>query len=263
MPSADELLEEALDAWEDGDFEDALELAEEVLRGDPEDLDAERIAGAALLELGRATEALPLLQRVAAHEEDADTLARLGQAYFETLDFAQARVHLERALKKDPTLADALYWLAHLDERDGKTEDAKRRFREAARLAPDAFPPAFEVPEETFRKHVEEAIAELPEDFRAALTNLAIIVEPTPPVELLDTDPPFSPAILGMFTGTPRPERSGNAELPNTIHLFQKNIERAATNHDELVDEIRITLLHEIGHYLGLDEDEVDDRGLR
>ncbi len=257
-----DLLEEALDAWEDGDFEDALELAEQVLASDPEDLDAERIAGAALLELGRATEAVPLLQRVAAHEEDADTLARLGQAYFETLRFAEARSHLERALKKDATLADAHYWLAHLDERDGNEEQAKKRFREASRIAPDAFPPAVELSEAGFQEKVEEAIAELPEEFRAALTNLAILVEPVPPVELLEADPPFSPAILGMHTGTPRPERSGNAELPNTIHLFQKNIQRAASNDDELVDEIRVTLLHEIGHYLGLDEDEVDERGL-
>lgn len=256
-----DLLEEALDAWEDGDFDEALALAEEVLAADPDDLDAERIAGAALLELGRATEAVPLLTRVAAHEQDADTLARLGQAQLETLRFADARKNLEAALAKDRSLADAHYWLAHLDEREGKDAEAKKRFREASRLAPDAFPPACEVSEAEFQKHVEEAIAELPEDFRAALTNLAIIVEPFPDVALLETDPPFSPAILGMHVGEPRAERRGN-ELPNTIHLFQRNIERASTTPDELVDEIRVTLLHEIGHYLGLDEDEVDDRGL-
>ena len=120
-----------------------------------------------------------------------------------------------------------------------------------------------ELSEKDFRAQVERAISDLPADFCARLENLAIVVESLPGDELLEGDPFFPPTILGLHVGTPLPERgTAIAAGPNTIFLFQKNIERAATTREELVEQIEVTLLHELGHYLGLDEDDVDDRGL-
>ena len=88
-------------------------------------------------------------------------------------------------------------------------------------------------------------------------------------VEPLPTDAEISeglsPTILGVFHGTPIDERlathAGHQETVR-ITLFQKNLERFARTREELLEEIRITVLHEVGHLLGLDEDELYDRGL-
>lgn len=264
--SEEELLDDAWHALEEADYEAAVEFGEQVLLRTPDDADARHVVGAALLELGDAATAIPHLERAsAAVPEDAEILADLGGAQFESLRFKEARDTLTRALALDKRLARAHHWLALLEERNANDRAARNHFEDAARLAPDAYPPAFRVTEAEFHSLVEEAIRELPEDFRASLNNLDIVVEPIPDDETLAGDPPLSPAILGLHVGTPADERpvSGAAgHLPNVIFLFQRNIERASRDHEHLVDEVRVTLLHEIGHYLGLDEDEVEERGL-
>jgi len=74
-----------------------------------------------------------------------------------------------------------------------------------------------------------------------------------------------APDILGLFDGVPLPETE-SLDLPqlrpNTIYLFQRNLERAAQDRDDLVEQIRITLWHELGHYLGFEEEDMDDLGL-
>ena len=262
----EDLLEEAWGALEDGDYETAIELGEQLLVRRPEEAEARHVVGAALLELGDAVGALPHLERAsAARSDDPEVLADLGGARFETLRFREARDALAKALALDANVARAHHWLALLEERAGNDRAARNHSGKAARLAPDAYPPPFRVTEAVFQSLVEEAIAELPEDFRASLENLDIVVEAIPDDETLRGDPPLSPAILGLHVGTPadeRPPSGSGGHLPNVIFLFQRNIERASRDHDHLVEEIRVTLLHEIGHYLGLDEEEVEERGL-
>lgn len=265
--SEEELIDEAWAALDEGDYETAVDLAEQVLVRKPNEPDANHIAGAALLEAGESMEAIPHLERAdAARPDDPEILVDLGCARFEGLLFRDARAALTRALSLDKRLARGHHWLGLLEEREGNGRAAKTHFEKAEKLAPDAFPPPYRVTETEFRSLVEEAIAELPEDFRASLSNLDIIVEPLPDDRTLSGNPPLSPGILGLHVGYSAEERpsSGTAagHLPNLIFLFQKNIERAARDHDELVDQVRVTLLHEIGHYLGLDEDEVEERGL-
>jgi predicted Zn-dependent protease with MMP-like domain len=67
--------------------------------------------------------------------------------------------------------------------------------------------------------------------------------------------------MLGMFRGPSLRERVGG-ELPPAIFLFQRNLERAARTREELVEQIRVTVLHEVGHLLGLSEEELHERGL-
>jgi predicted Zn-dependent protease with MMP-like domain len=123
-----------------------------------------------------------------------------------------------------------------------------------------------EVPAAEFERLVEEALARLPEPVRRYLGNVAIAVEDLPSADdLRASDPPLSPSILGIFRGGALPHRASMdpwSHFPSSIGLFQRNLERFARSREELVDEIRVTLLHEVGHFLGLDEEELYRRGL-
>ncbi|MCC7417511.1 MAG: metallopeptidase family protein [Acidobacteria bacterium] len=94
------------------------------------------------------------------------------------------------------------------------------------------------------------------------MANLAIVVEDEPPPDLLhemDITPPDT--LLGLYQGTPLTERHwdyGNA-LPDRILLFQGPHERDAEDEDDLVIAIGETLIHEIGHYFGLSEEEIEE----
>ena len=110
---------------------------------------------------------------------------------------------------------------------------------------------------------VEEALGTIPQKFRDALKNLAIVVEDEPSEEQLDSidDEDFGEhdTLLGLYEGIPLTERKwddGN-RLPDKVTLFQGPIEDASEDADDVVIAIGETLIHEIGHYFGLSEDEI------
>jgi predicted Zn-dependent protease with MMP-like domain len=109
---------------------------------------------------------------------------------------------------------------------------------------------------------VADALASIPREFRKAMSNLAISVESEPSPELLaqmEVEPPDT--LLGLYQGTPLTERTsqyGNT-LPDRILLFQGPLERASEDEDDLVVAIGETLIHEIGHYFGLSEEEIEE----
>jgi predicted Zn-dependent protease with MMP-like domain len=113
-----------------------------------------------------------------------------------------------------------------------------------------------------FERLVADALATLPRRFRDAMQNLVIVVEDEPAPELLrdmEIEPPDT--LLGLYQGTPLTERGwgyGNA-LPDRILIFQGPHERDAEDEDDLVGSIGETLIHEIGHYFGLSEDEIQE----
>lgn len=116
------------------------------------------------------------------------------------------------------------------------------------------------------RKHFEslvaEALASIPRRFRNAMQNIAIVVEDEPSPDLLDEmeiEPPDT--LLGLYQGTPLTERRwdhGNT-LPDRVLIFQGPHERDAGDEDDLVVAIAETLIHEIGHYFGLSEEEIEE----
>jgi len=116
------------------------------------------------------------------------------------------------------------------------------------------------VQREKFEKLVAEALASIPRRFREAMSNLAIVVEDEPdPALLAEMDVEPGGTLLGLYQGIPLTERRwdyGNA-LPDRILLFQGPLEREADNED-IVVAIGETLIHEIGHYFGLSEDEIE-----
>jgi predicted Zn-dependent protease with MMP-like domain len=106
-----------------------------------------------------------------------------------------------------------------------------------------------------FEEIVEQALAALPEIFRQKLTNVAVIVEDYPPHEADDKS-----LLLGLFHGVPRTERSVFfATPPDQIFLYQRNIEALCSTDEQVRREVRQTLLHELGHYFGLNENELRD----
>ena len=118
--------------------------------------------------------------------------------------------------------------------------------------------------ESGFGQALEKALLELPPLFRDALTNVAIIVEDWPPKWLLDElDVPPEETLYGFFHGVPLPERSVHdlGNLPTSISIYRGPLEDDFPDQSELSNEIRITLLHEIGHYFGMDEEELERLG--
>jgi len=105
----------------------------------------------------------------------------------------------------------------------------------------------------TFDDHVRAALDELPPDLSAALENVAVVVE---------DEHPDDPDLLGLYHGVPLPERGDMAGvLPDTISIYRLPLEESFPDPAELRDEIRITVLHELGHYFGLDEEQIAGLG--
>ncbi len=103
-----------------------------------------------------------------------------------------------------------------------------------------------------FEKLVWEAVDSLPQFFRERLQNVMIVIQERP-------DPPDE-SLLGLYEGVPLTERSVFSDQirPDIIYIFQKNIESVAQgNPNEIRRQVRITVIHEIGHYFGLDEDQL------
>ena len=113
-----------------------------------------------------------------------------------------------------------------------------------------------------FERLVVEAIALIPKRFRREMKNLALVVEEEPSADLLDEMEIEAPdSLYGLYQGTPLPERSwshGNT-LPDRITLFQRPIEEDCDDEDEIRAVIGETLIHEVGHYFGLSEEEIEE----
>ena len=113
-----------------------------------------------------------------------------------------------------------------------------------------------------FAALIEEALTLIPEQFREAMRNIAIIVEEFPPPQILEEmeiEPPDT--LYGLYLGTPITERQwgdGNRE-PDQIVLYQGPHEEDAVNEDDLVAMVAETLIHEIGHYFGMSEEEIQE----
>ena len=121
---------------------------------------------------------------------------------------------------------------------------------------------ASHVERKKFERLVADALATIPRRFRNAMKNLAIVVEDEPSRDVLrdmDIKPPDT--LLGLYQGIPLTERSwdyGNT-LPDRILLFQGPLERESDDEDDLVVAIGETLIHEVGHYFGLSEEEIEE----
>jgi predicted Zn-dependent protease with MMP-like domain len=105
----------------------------------------------------------------------------------------------------------------------------------------------------SFEDDVRAALDELPSDLAAALRNVAVVVE---------DENPEDPDLFGLYHGVPLPERGDAAGLlPDKISIYRKPLEDSFEDPAELREEIRITVLHELAHYFGIDEDRLAELG--
>ncbi len=122
---------------------------------------------------------------------------------------------------------------------------------------------------ERFRELVAEALDRLPKEFRRKIKNVAVLVEDYPPEQLPRSRPgrpramPPAPRqlVLGVFVGTPMTQKSvfDLPRGPDHIVLFQKNIEAVCRSEAEVREQVRLTVIHELGHYFGMSEDQLRD----
>jgi predicted Zn-dependent protease with MMP-like domain len=115
------------------------------------------------------------------------------------------------------------------------------------------------------RKEVTLVVDRLPRRFRDQLRNVEFVVEERPSLALLRAEglDPRRDTLYGIYQGIPLPERSALDPplLPDKITIFAEPLLQDFPDPDELREEIRITVLHEIAHYFGMDEEEVEDLG--
>jgi predicted Zn-dependent protease with MMP-like domain len=214
----------------------------------------------ALDDLGRPADALASANRSLEYDgKDREARREKGVALFELCRFDQARVELGKLAVEEPD-AWAEHYLGLIAERTSDEVAAAAHFARAQQLDPEAFKATAQSPRGIFQKIVQEEVEKLPADIRAGLSRANFEVTDLPEVsDLVATDPPLSPGILGLFR--PPPETAPVDARP-TILLYRRNLSRAAHNDDELHREVRDTLMHEVGHLNGEDDDQLRDRGL-
>jgi predicted Zn-dependent protease with MMP-like domain/predicted Zn-dependent protease len=230
-------------------------------------VDALLLEGIGLNQLGECEAALTRLDEALAFAPEFHE-ARLERALalFELCRFDACEAALLELVAMAPDEPWVHHYLGLLHERRGRSAEAQRCFGTARKLAPEDFFSPTVLDEEAFDLAVEDAIERLPERVKAYLGNTTVAVEPFPSDEdLLSGSPPLSPCILGVFRGVPVGERSvtsSHDHFPASIVLYQRNLERFARTREELVEQIGITVMHEVGHLIGLDEDDLWERGL-
>jgi len=112
-----------------------------------------------------------------------------------------------------------------------------------------------EMSREHFEGLVSDALDQVPADLAALMDNVVVLVE--------DEGPESDPDLLGLYDGTPLTERdSGYAgAMPDLITIFRNPTLRMCESDEEVVDEVRITVVHEIAHHFGIDDDRLHDLG--
>jgi predicted Zn-dependent protease with MMP-like domain len=255
---------------DEGRFDDALEAIHGALAGGQSSaLDLTFLLGDTYLSLGRASEAEQQFRAVLAQDPDCpSSRCWFAMSLFLQWRFDEAEVAAQAARELSDAIVDAHVVYGAVVERKGRLDEAEACFELAATLAPEKYPRPVRLERAEFDREVRRAARKLPRQFRQCLDRVPVVVQDLPDESLADKSgdrDDVGPDILGLFDGVPLPETSelhASQVRPSTIYLFQRNIERAAVDREDLVEQIRITLWHELGHYLGFEEEDMDDLGL-
>jgi predicted Zn-dependent protease with MMP-like domain len=253
------------DLLEDEQLERArLELDDMIRkRGRHPDL---RIVDASIaIEEGEPARALESLAGAERSADPAQFFHLRSLANFLLARFEDARADAGRSLAIHPDMAEAHDLLSRVLEHLGEDEDARRHAEEAAALDRETYPLPLEVSDEEFDAVVERSLKELPPRIQRPLEEIPVVVEPLPDRALLTAESPaLAPDLLGLFMGLDLMSRHHDdlPAGPGAIYLFRKNLLRECHDQEELARQIRITVQHEVGHLLGLNEDELESWGL-
>ena len=220
------------------------------------------LEGQALNDLGRSREALMRLDAaLAAAPDDLHTRYERAVALFDLCRFAEARRAFNDVLSKNPHDAWAHHHLGLTLERLNDVAGADRELARARQEAPTEFHSPIEVSASEFRGLVDVEARKLPPELRADLGRVSLETSDLPDLsDLTAEEPPLAPTILGLFRGAPLGEAPESEQ--RAIVIYRKNLARAVASRDELITQIRTTLLHELGHLRGEDDDALRARGL-
>jgi len=122
----------------------------------------------------------------------------------------------------------------------------------------------YHVTKAEFARLVEDSLVDLPQEFADFLEEVPIDIRDRPTrKQLSSVGLKDDELLLGLYVGTSLPDRSveTGVRMPDAIYLFQEDIEEVSDSEAELKKEVRITVLHEIGHHFGLNEDDLDRLG--
>ena len=115
------------------------------------------------------------------------------------------------------------------------------------------------VPPEEFQALVEQALDGLPDEFAELLENIVVVVEEEPDpedLEALEMDP--EDELFGLYQGVPQTERGTSyLALPDRVEIYRGPILRSCANRREVIREVRDTVVHELGHHFGMEEDDM------
>lgn len=112
---------------------------------------------------------------------------------------------------------------------------------------------------------MREALDEIPTALRKQISNVDLVIEDRPTAADLEVaELEHGHLLLGLYHGVPLPARGEyyNLVLPDRISIYQKNIEAVCDGDDEIREQVRVTVLHEIGHYFGIDDDRLHELGM-
>ena len=273
IPSSDDQIEAILDQAEavldTGDAQKAIAMCDHALSLVPGHPGALFVRGDGLRALGEMAAAAQAYRAAAlARPDHASSWASLALTAFEMLNMPEADRAMKRALREDPNNPQAWWVRSLLREWRGDIPGADRARVHSAWLDPIGFPLPPTLTDTELDALIESCLMELPATIRGYLSNVVIMIEDLPGLAVLEQyDPPASPLqLLGYFSGPSLMDRGEGftpwSQLPSKIILYRRNLQRHALNREHLIEELRITLLHEVGHFLGLDEDDLEVRGL-
>lgn len=218
------------------------------------------LEGQALSDLGRAAQALtPLEEAIALSDSDQARYER-GLVLFDLCRFKDAQRTFAELTRRVPDDAWSHHQLGLVLEMLGEAQAAEKELATARKLAPIDFPEPLPVSMTEFSSLVDKEIRALPVGLRSDLKLVRLELSELPDVSDLTADQPtLSPTIVGLFRGLPLGMPDSE---PRSIVLYRKNLLRIVTTRDELSAQVRTTLMHELGHLRGEDDDELRARGL-
>lgn len=173
---------------------------------------------------------------------------------------------LEQLVVDVADYADARHMLGSIYEEKGREADKVEQFSEVLRLDETTYhsldASEYADLEEIIVRAAESGLDQLPVRFRSQLSDVPILVESRPSAELVERG--FDPRALGLFEGpTHLDHRNAEAsEIPTRIVLYAANLLEQSASEDQLRSEVETTVLHEVGHFFGLDEDDLLRMGL-
>ena len=259
-------IEAALDANDEAAAEEQVDALAKVAR-----TAAHRaLLGAYLLTFGRLDAAIAELEPLADTDLPDDIAPvrdlALAECALEIGEPERAQQLLERLPDDEWRENGKAHWLLGLcHDHRGEPEKADAAFRAAEEVEPEAFPAPIAISPDEAEAIGQHVLASLPPKIRALIEEVPIVIDDLPPLATIrETRGGIAHDTLGLYSGVSLVDRGAfdPSGPPPMIQIFRRNLERFARDREELEEEIRITLLHELGHHLGLDEDDVDALGL-